>query len=203
DGGLDGWACGGGAQRVGRESSQALQARAVEAGLDILTPDSSMSNAWGDSALDLIVAFDVVEHMNLSAIRSFLREAKAALKPGGLLLLRIPSGDSPFVSAIYWGDMTHCTLLGSGAVRQLALELDLEVRQIRSPVLPMIGLPMPRLVRRAGVRFARWIMFSFIRTVLMGNVSAILSPNMIVVLARRLVDAGVDERDQPAPGRAD
>ena len=98
------------------------------------------------------------------------------------------------MSAIYWGDLTHCTLLGSSAVRQLACEQDLEVRQIRSPVLPMAGLPMTRLVRRAAVRFARWVMFSFIRTALMGNVSAILSPNMIVVLARRPVGTGVDER---------
>jgi hypothetical protein len=45
-------------------------------------------------------------------------------------------------------------------------------------------------------------MFSFIRTALMGNVSAILSPNMIVVLARRPVGTGVDERDEPARGRA-
>jgi SAM-dependent methyltransferase len=184
NGAFAGWARRAGAHWIGRETSQAMQARAREAGFDILPPDSSLSDAWGDSALDLIVAFDVVEHMSLCAIRSLLKEAKAALKPSGLLLLRIPSGDSPFVSAIYWGDVTHCTLLGSSAVRQLARELDLEVRQIRSPVLPMSGLSKARLVRRAAVRFARWVAFSFIRTALMGNGSAILTPNMIVVLAR-------------------
>jgi len=185
NGAFAGWARRAGAHWIGRETSQALQARAVEAGFDILTPDSSLSDPWGGSALDLIVAFDVVEHMSLCTIRSFLEEAKAALKPGGLLLLRIPSGDSPFVSAVYWGDVTHRTLLGSSAVRQLACELDLEVRQLRSPVLPMTGLSTTRLVRRAAVRFARWIAFSFVRTALMGNGSAILSPNMIVVLARK------------------
>jgi len=196
NGAFAGWARRAGTQWIGRETSLVLQARAVEAGFDILTPDSSLSDAWGGSSLDLIVAFDVVEHMSLSAIRSFLEEAKAALKPGGLLLLRIPSGDSPFVSAIYWGDITHCTLLGSSAVRQLACELDLEVRQIRSPVVPMTGLSIPRLIRRAAVRFARWIVFSFIRTALMGNVSAILSPNMIVVLSRRPEGGGLYERDR-------
>jgi SAM-dependent methyltransferase len=185
NGAFAGWARHAGAYWIGRETSQVLQVRAVEAGFDILTPDSSLSEAWGVSALDLIVAFDVVEHMNLCDIRSFLEEAKAALKPGGVLLLRIPSGDSPFVSAIYWGDVTHCTLLGSSAVRQLACELDLEVRQIRSPVLPMTGLSKTRLIRRAAVRFAQWMTFSFIRTALMGNGSAILSPNMIVVLSRK------------------
>jgi SAM-dependent methyltransferase len=204
NGAFAGWARRAGAHWIGRETSPALQARAVGAGFDILAPDSSLSDAWGSGALDLIVAFDVVEHMNFCAIRSFLAEAKAALKPGGLLLLRIPSGDSPFVSAIYWGDVTHCTLLGSSAVRQLACELDLEVRQIRSPVLPMTGLSKARLVRRAAVRFARWIAFSFIRTALMGNGSAILSPNMIVVLAR--IPEGGERRlsaTESAPGGAE
>jgi SAM-dependent methyltransferase len=178
------WARGAGAHWIGRERIHALQIRAVEAGFDILMPDSSLSDAWGASALDLIVALDVVEHMSLCEIRSFFEEAKAALKPAGLLLLRIPSGDSPFASAIYRGDLTHRTLLGSSAVRQLACEVDLEVRQIRSPVLPMTGLSKTQLIRRAAVRLARWIAFAFIRRALMGNGSAILSPNMIVVLAR-------------------
>ena len=111
NGSFAGWARRGGAQWIGRETSQVLQARAVEAGFEILTPEASLSDTWGGGALDLIVAFDVVEHMSLSAVRSFLAEAKAALKPGGLLLLRTPSGDSPFVSAIYCGDVTHRTLL--------------------------------------------------------------------------------------------
>jgi len=196
------WARGAGAHWIGRETSQVLQARAVGAGFDILTLDSSLSDAWGAGALDLIVAFDVVEHMSLRAIRSFLEEAKTALKPGGFLLLRIPSGDSPFVSAIYWGDVTHRTLLGSSAVRQLACELDLEVKQIRSPVLPMIGLSKTRLIRRAAVRFARWIVFSFIRTVLMGNGTAVLSPNMIVVLTRMPPVGTSSTATELAPGGA-
>jgi hypothetical protein len=40
-----GWARRAGAHWIGRETSQALQARAVEAGFDILTPDSSLSDA--------------------------------------------------------------------------------------------------------------------------------------------------------------
>jgi SAM-dependent methyltransferase len=184
NGAFAGWARQLGAHWIGREESETLQARAIKAGFDILAPAVSLSDAWGSGAFDLIVALDVVEHMSLSAVRCFFGEAKAALKPGGLLLLRIPSGDSPFVPATYWGDVTHRTLLGSGAVRQLACELDLEVRQIRSPVMPIVGLSKTRLLRRAAIRLVRWVAYSFIRTVLMGNEGAVLSPNMIVVLAR-------------------
>src|SRR5262249_42540895 len=48
-------------------------------------------------------------------------------------------------------------------------------------------------------RFAPWMAFSFIRTALMGNASAVLSPNMIAVLARKSEAAGFDERDRTGP----
>ena len=68
NGAFAGWSRGAGAHWIGRETSEALQLRAVEAGFDILTPDSSLSDAFGASALDLIVAFDVVEHLSLCEI---------------------------------------------------------------------------------------------------------------------------------------
>ena len=60
NGAFAGWARRAGTHWIGRETNQVLQARAVEAGFDTLTPDSSLSDAWGGSALDLIVAFDVL-----------------------------------------------------------------------------------------------------------------------------------------------
>lgn len=179
-----GWVKKAGGSWVGREAIPELQQRAIDAGFDVIAPDVALSRLWGPDSLDLIVAFDVIEHLEVGAIRSFLDEARKALRPSGLLILRLPSGDSPFSSAIYRGDLTHRTLLGSSAVRQLAGEIGLEVSQIRSPVLPMSGHGVIRVVRRAAVRAAQALVFGFVRTVLMGNASAIVSPNMIVVLRR-------------------
>jgi hypothetical protein len=178
-----GWVRGTGGHWIGREVIPDLQARATRAGFHVIAPDAEFSDTC-ESALDVIVAFDVVEHLELSAIRSFLRDAKAALKPSGLLVIRAPSGDSPFSSAIYHGDLTHRTLLGSSAVRQLASEIGLEVTQIRPPILPTAGLPTLRRIRRTAVQFAQTMTFGFIRYFLIGNEGAVLSPNMIVVLAR-------------------
>src|SRR3954470_5641587 len=47
NGAFAGWARRAGAHWRGREINPALQVRAVEAGLDILTPVSSLSDAWG------------------------------------------------------------------------------------------------------------------------------------------------------------
>ena len=179
-----GWVRKAGGHWVGSEAIPELQQRAVQAGFDVIAADSSFSSACGSARFDLIVAFDVIEHLELDAIRSFLADAKEALRPGGLLLVRLPSGDSPFSGLIYHADLTHRTLLGSGAVRQLAMEVGLDVCHVRSPVLPVWGLGPVRAVRRLTVRLMQTVAFSFVRHVLMGDASAVLSPNMIVVLRK-------------------
>lgn len=184
NGAFAGWVRKSGGHWVGREAIPELQQRAAQAGFEVIASEADFSNVCGPGKFDLIVAFDVIEHLELDAIRSFLGEAKEALRPGGLLLVRFPSGDSPFSGAIYRGDLTHCTLLGSSAARQLAMEAGLEACQVRSPALPVWGLGPVRATRRMAVRLTQTLAFSFVRHVLMGHGSAVVSPNMIVVLRK-------------------
>jgi SAM-dependent methyltransferase len=184
NGSFAGWVRERGGDWLGREVIPELEARATAAGFAVADGGRSFADACGASRLDLIVAFDVLEHLELPAIRAFLQDARVALKPGGVLLMRVPSGDSPFSGPIYRGDMTHRTLLGSSAARQLALEAGLEVAQLRAPVLPMWGVGAARAVRRIAVHCVQSAVFAFIRTVLMGNRGAVLSPDMIVVLRK-------------------
>lgn len=180
-----GWVRIAGGYWVGREANLALEQRAKQAGFNVIASDADFSAACGPGKLDLIVAFDVIEHLELDAIRSFFNEAKEALGHGGVMLVRLPSGDSPFSGAIYRGDLTHRTLLGSGAVRQLATEAGLEVCQVRSPVLPVCGLGPVRGARRMAVRLIQQLAFWFVRRFLMGHGSAVVSPNMILVMRKQ------------------
>ncbi len=179
-----GWVRAEGGNWTGREAIPELQQRAAEAGFQVIAGQGDFSDAYGPGKLDLLVAFDVIEHMDLNDIRSFLSEARKALGPGGMLLARCPSGDSPFSGAIFHGDLTHRTLLGSSAVRQLAIEADLELCQVRAPVLPVWGLGPVRAARRMAVRLLQMLTFPLIRHVLMGHSNAVLSPNMIIVLKK-------------------
>ncbi|MEP7244807.1 MAG: methyltransferase domain-containing protein [Gammaproteobacteria bacterium] len=184
NGAFAGWVRRAGGRWVGREAIPELQQRAAGAGFAVIAPEVAFSEASDHGPLDLLVVFDVIEHLELAEIRAFLRDATRALRPGGLLLIRIPSGDSPFSHAIYTGDLTHRSLLGSSAVRRLAEEAGLDVSQIRSPVFPVTGSGARGALRRMSVLSARAIVFKFIRTVLMGNSGAIISPNMLVVFRR-------------------
>jgi SAM-dependent methyltransferase len=187
NGGFAGWVNKTGGKWTGREAITILQQRAVLAGYEVVATDESFSEVYGHNSLDLIVAFDVLEHLPIDVIQRFLSESKDALKPGGILLFRVPSGDSPFSSAIYRGDLTHQTLLGSSAVRQMAEAAGLEISQIRSPVLPVWGLGPLRAARRLVIHTLQFIVFTFIEHVLMNHAGAVISPNMIVVLRKESI----------------
>jgi len=176
------WARQEGGMWVGREANPELRQRAAAAGFQVIGEGEPFSAGFGP--LDLLVAFDVLEHLELEGIRAFLREANAVLRLGGLLVFRVPSGDSPFSGVYFRGDCTHRTLLGSSAVRQLALEAGLEVVQVRAPALAVTGLGPVRLLRRTMVRFLQAMAFWFIRNVLMGQPDAVVAPNMVVVLRK-------------------
>jgi hypothetical protein len=64
----------------------------------------------------VIVLFDVIKNFTREEAVEVLDEINAALRPGGLLLLQLPNGDSPFSHAVFAGDVTHETLYTRGSL---------------------------------------------------------------------------------------
>ncbi|MCP9890268.1 class I SAM-dependent methyltransferase [Cyanobium sp. Aljojuca 7D2] len=63
--------------------------------------------AQADQSLDLIVCFDVFEHLTHAVCAAWFAEIQRALRPGGRLIGHVPNGLSPFCGSVYWGDLTH------------------------------------------------------------------------------------------------
>src|SRR4051812_7800513 len=61
-----GWVTAEGGVWVGREVIAELQQSATAAGFEVIAPNASFSKVCGEGKLDLIVAFDVVEHLETS-----------------------------------------------------------------------------------------------------------------------------------------
>lgn len=169
---------------TGRESIPDLQDRARAAGFAVLDIGQALVAGCGAGVLDLVVAFDVIEHLTLPEIRDFLADAHASLCPGGRVVLRMPSGDSPFSGAIFRGDLTHRTLLGSSAVRQLALESGFVAEQVRPPYFPWIGNGFVATLRRILARALQFVVHPLVKHGLMGNRDAVVSPNLVAVLRK-------------------
>jgi SAM-dependent methyltransferase len=58
-------------------------------------------------SVDIVTAFDVLEHFTKQETFDLLREIHRLLRPGGIFIAHCPNGVSPFVGAVYWGDLTH------------------------------------------------------------------------------------------------
>jgi len=58
---------------------------------------------------DVIVVFDVLEHLTLEEILIFLDRAKQLLVTGGVIIARVPNCASPYGLAYQNGDFTHLT----------------------------------------------------------------------------------------------
>lgn len=105
--------------------------------------ENANSTAGFESAsFDLIVAFDVLEHLSRDTILPFLRDIQRCLKPGGVFLARFPNGDSPFSMRAQNADPTHTLWIGSGMVAYYAKALDLDTVYVGAQAVPLFGLKL-------------------------------------------------------------
>ena len=132
---------------VGTEVNQELVGAARQGGFNVAhTADLS---AFPDDSFELIVAFDVLEHMPQGAIVDFMLDVKRVLKPGGHFIARCPNGDSPFGLVNQNGDVTHITSIGRGKARYFATRADLELIYVGGEAEPIWGTSALDMAQRA------------------------------------------------------
>ena len=74
----------------------------------------------GDSALDLVIATDFMEHLTRLEALQAMDLIRRALRPGGSLILRVPNAGSPFGGMLRYGDLTHETSFTPRSLQQLS-----------------------------------------------------------------------------------
>ena len=83
---------------------------------------------------DLIVGFDVMEHIDPSESVEFMRSLRYLLKDEGRFLARVPNGASPWGMAYQHGDISHVNALSSGKFQQLAYASGMKLLYCRNAV---------------------------------------------------------------------
>ena len=76
---------------------------------------------------DAIVAFDVLEHIPQDALIPLFQSFASKLRPDGVVLCRVPNGESPFGRLYQHGDLTHRTTLDLSKFQQIGLACGLEI----------------------------------------------------------------------------
>ncbi|MGE5414521.1 MAG: methyltransferase domain-containing protein, partial [Syntrophomonadaceae bacterium] len=112
---------GAGIPASGIESNAISAAACRAAGLDVGEGDGlALLSARPAGSLGAVVAFQVVEHWPPETIFRFLREARRATAPGGVLILETVNTDSLFSLRTFYLDPTHVRPVPPDALRFLA-----------------------------------------------------------------------------------
>lgn len=114
-------------EMTGVEHSAELRVRAERAGYRTVADIDALT---AEPPFDLVVLFDVLEHVEAEQLIAFVRKLRALLATDGALLLRVPNGDSPFGGRHQHGDLTHRVAIGEFMLRQVAAACDLRVTAI-------------------------------------------------------------------------
>lgn len=121
----------------GVDSSASQVAVAARLGSDVALGDGVEALAARPSgSLGAILALDVLEHLPLVDLLRLMELAADRLRPGGLLVARVPNGEGLFGGAILHGDLTHLRAFTARSLTQAFALRGLEPVFVR-PVRPM------------------------------------------------------------------
>jgi 2-polyprenyl-3-methyl-5-hydroxy-6-metoxy-1,4-benzoquinol methylase len=89
---------------------------------------------------DVIVAFDVLEHIKRDDLVGFLKNLHSICNSNATLIFRFPNGDNPFAYYLQNGDVTHQTAIGSAMVAQIAELSGFDTQEVRCSATPVMGV---------------------------------------------------------------
>lgn len=68
---------------------------------------------------DLILAFDLIEHLSKNEVLEFIERCYSKLNKGGRIVIQTPNAASPFFGTVRYGDYTHELAFTSNVLSQL------------------------------------------------------------------------------------
>ncbi|HEX5236414.1 MAG TPA: class I SAM-dependent methyltransferase [Silvibacterium sp.] len=70
-------------------------------------------------SLDMVLLFDILEHLERQELFDLLDEVHRVLRPSGSCLVHVPNGEGVFGMRIRFGDLTHVQAFTQNSARQL------------------------------------------------------------------------------------
>lgn len=136
--------------------------------------------------LDLVVAFDVIEHIPPEHFEAFLLQIKNLLRPGGIFLARFPNADSPFGLEGQNGDPSHVNAFGVGKIRYFAAHLGMQIVYLGSSASPLMAGRIATSLRSIITRPVHLLLDSLVRLFFLpGSGVSFSSRNTTCILSKR------------------
>ncbi len=153
-------------------------------GLTEIVMQDAMSaiRSFADQSIDVVVSFDVIEHMTKTESLALSREVFRTLKPNGKWIIHTVNAESPFFGRIRYGDFTHEMAFTKESIKQLFGVAGFKDVACYEDEPPCHGL-------KSFIRYLLWkVVRSIFRIVLAaetGEKNGIFSQNFLVVAVRR------------------
>lgn len=136
-----------------------------------------------DESHDVIVTFDVIEHLTKDELVALADDVRRVLRPGGRWIIHAPNAESPMFGRIRYGDFTHEQAFTRFSISQLLL----------SSGFKQVMCEEDGPVVHGAKSAARWLLWKFLRGCLRiylaaetGSVEreAIFTQNFIAVVTK-------------------
>ena len=156
----------------GLEIQMDLIKEAEALGISVATNINNFSDTF-----DLIIGFDVLEHLTIDQLQEFFYESQNKLTKNGKMLFRFPNADSYAGMAAQNGDYTHLTAIGKSKLQQIIEPYGLEIESFQGA----IEYPF-RPIRR----FVHYIFRSLLIKLIGFNRPYFFSGNVVAVIKRKV-----------------
>lgn len=165
---------------TGVETNAELLSRAREQGFACY----SSANEVQDSEFDLIVMFDVLEHIPETEISAFLEGLSRKLIADGKIILRTPNGGSPFGLNNQYGDSTHMAVITRNKMQFLVSRLDFRLRYCGKDLYPLHIGSISKFPGRALRIILYAVCERLVRFTFAPQPAGVLSANLLTVMQK-------------------
>lgn len=173
-----GWCRQQGHRVTGVETNKDLLTRARKAGFD----SQPSIDEVADAGFDLIVLFDVLEHVPEAGLPAYFQMLRDRLLTGGQIILRTPNGGSPLGLNNQHGDPTHVAILTRNKLKYLARDAGLRIHYCGQDIYPLYVGRLRSWPGRVLRRLLGQVAETFVRFVFAPLPSGVLSANLLTVL---------------------
>lgn len=133
-------------------------------------------------SLDMVLLFDILEHLEQVELFNLMDEVYRVLRPDGVCLIHVPNGEGIFGMRVRFGDLTHVQAFTPNSARQLLAATGFA--QIacyeESPVVHGIASLIRRVLWELGT-----LQYRLLLAAETGIKKAILSQNVLIHAVKR------------------
>jgi len=182
------WAKSNGYEVVGTEIDPVLVEQATSKGLEAYCGQVHEVFEEKTTEFDLIVLFDVLEHMTLTELVTLFKLFTRLLKPEGKILARVPNGGSPLGRLYQHSDATHQTVITGALIHQIALTAGMQLVAQFDAARPLVPKDRRGIKNfKIAVKLVYWVsdLMGCVMSLLFFGERIPMSPTLTVLIGKK------------------